>query len=65
MKICDYCAHGEYHGFPPVESEPDAVSTIYWWCPVMQTHEKSLSDCREYDHGENKKFDKFDRLVEE
>ena len=64
LRICDYCAHGEYHGYPPADAPDWEVGTVYFWCPKMRTHDKSLSDCREYDHGENKRYDKRGRLMD-
>lgn len=46
------CAHGEIHGYP-AQDTPDWVGTLYFWCPIKQTH---YCDCCEmYEEGEPRK----------
>lgn len=54
---CDNCRHGEYHGYPPETSPEWEVGTVYFWCPVRESHERPTS-CRKWMLGKPRHYDK-------
>lgn len=55
--MCDTCSHAEYRGFPPKGSPEWEVGTVYFWCPMLNTHGLRM-ECDGYEKGTPKRFDK-------
>lgn len=60
IEVCGNCKHGEYHGYLPLnESQKDAVSTVYFWCPINNHHNSVQNACDKFNSGDPKFFDKY------
>ena len=57
--LCARCRVGGFHGLPPKNAPEWYVSTVYWWCPKLKTHDGNRTLCVEFRRGEPRKFDEF------
>ena len=54
MSLCERCSKGGYHGY----RRDECPSTVYFWCPVRESHDPGATMCPDFEHGEPGKFDK-------
>ena len=62
MSLCGHCMLGSYNGFPPEGSPVWEVGTVYFWCPMRESHEQ-VDECQFHQEGKPHMYDKKGRLM--